>query len=59
MKLTQIHNSGPIKPNRLKHSKDEQLSTEQLSNGYTKASGMEKNNDSSIGLWFMVWMKSR
>ena len=34
-------------PTDEKHSKDEQLSTEQLSNGYTKASGMEENNDSS------------
>jgi len=47
VKLTQIRNSGPIKPNRWKHTKDEQLSTEQLSNGYTKASGMKENNDSS------------
>jgi len=34
-------------PTDEKHSKDEQLSTNQLSNGYTKASGMEDNNDSS------------
>ena len=30
-----------------KHTKDEQLSIEQLSNGYTKASRMEENNDLS------------
>jgi len=47
VKLTQIQNNDPIKPNRWKHTKDEQLSTEQLSNGYTKASGMEENDDSS------------
>jgi len=46
VKLTQIWNSGPIKPNWWKHTKDEQLSTEQLSNEYTKASEMEENNDS-------------
>jgi len=46
VKLVQIRNSGPIKSIDEKHSKDEQLSTNQLSNGYTKASGMEKNNDS-------------
>jgi len=47
VKLVQIRNSGPIKPNRWKHYKDEQLSTNQLSNGYIKASGTEENNDSS------------
>jgi len=47
VKLTQIRNSGPIKLNRWKHTKDKQLITEQLSNGYTKASGIEDNNDSS------------
>jgi len=47
VKLTQIRNKCPIKPNRWKHTKDKQLSTEQLSNGYTKASGMKENNDSS------------
>jgi len=46
-KLTQIHNSGAIKPNRWKHTKDKQLSTEQLSNGYKKARRMEENNESS------------
>jgi len=35
VKLTQIWNSGLIKPNRWKHTKDKQLS------------GMEENNDSS------------
>ena len=30
-----------------KHSNDEQLSTNQLSNGCTKTSGIEENNDSS------------
>jgi len=48
VKLVQIRNSGPIKPNRWKHTKDEQLSTKQLLNGYTKASRMEENNDSSM-----------
>jgi len=48
VKLVQIRNSGPIKsPTDEKHYNDEQLSTEQLSNGYTKTSGMEENNDSS------------
>jgi len=50
VKLVQIRNNDPIKFNRWKHTKDEQLSIEQLSNGYTKASGMEENNDSSLGL---------
>jgi len=36
VKLTQIGNSGPVKPNRWKHTKDTQLSTEKLWNGYTK-----------------------
>jgi len=44
VKLVQIWNNGPIKPNRWKHTKNEQLSTEQLSNGYTKASGMEETH---------------
>jgi len=48
VKLAQIRNSGPIKPSRWKHTKNEQLSTKQLSNGYTKASRMKENNDSSI-----------
>jgi len=42
VKLTQIRNSGLIK--------DEQLSNEKLSNGYTKANGMEENDDSSLPL---------
>jgi len=48
VKLVQIQNSGPISPIDEKHSKGEQLSIEQLSNGYKKASGMEENNDSSM-----------
>jgi len=35
-------------PTDEKHYKDEQLGTEQLSNGYTKANEMEENNDSSV-----------
>jgi len=34
----------------MKNTNDEQLSTNQLSNRYTKASGMKENNDSSQGL---------
>jgi len=55
VKLVQIRNNGSIKPNRWKHSKDEQLSTEQLSNGYTKASGMKENNDSSLESYTQQW----